>query len=87
MRDELHYLDPDKYNPDRFLENGKLRQEEWDPNNVVFGFGRRFVPFGPLGRIQIEQYSQNMSWSILCGSGNLADNCKCFSCLRHKACP
>lgn len=53
MRDEQHYLDPDKYNPDRFLENGKLREKECDPKNVVFGFGRRYVPFGPLGRIQI----------------------------------
>lgn len=53
MRDEQHYLDPDKYNPDRFLENGKLREKECDPKNVVFGFGRRYVPFGLLGRIQI----------------------------------
>ena len=40
MRDEEIYPDPDKYNPERFMQ--APQNEDWcDPRHVVFGFGRR----------------------------------------------
>ncbi|KAJ8699050.1 hypothetical protein PTI98_002207 [Pleurotus ostreatus] len=40
LRDEEHYPDPDRFNPDRFLKNGKIDRKlcEAMPN---FGYGRR----------------------------------------------
>ncbi|KAJ7251374.1 cytochrome P450 [Mycena rebaudengoi] len=43
LYDETAYPDPYKFNPDRFLLNGRLNPAVRDPN-LVFGFGRRVCP-------------------------------------------
>ncbi|KAG6875967.1 hypothetical protein C0992_001649 [Termitomyces sp. T32_za158] len=40
LHDETIYPNPDMFNPDRFMKDGKLNPEIRDPS-VVFGFGRR----------------------------------------------
>ena len=41
FRDETTYSDPHTYNPERYLEDGKLDFSVKDPEETVFGFGRR----------------------------------------------
>ncbi|KAI0692349.1 cytochrome P450 [Cerioporus squamosus] len=36
--------EPERFNPDRFLQMSPEEAEQKDPRNVVFGFGRRFCP-------------------------------------------
>ncbi|KAJ7250572.1 cytochrome P450 [Mycena rebaudengoi] len=43
LYDEIAYPDPYKFNPDRFLLNGRLNPAVRDPN-LVFGFGKRVCP-------------------------------------------
>lgn len=43
MHDENVYPNPDKFDPDRFIEGtGKTPQR--DPREIAFGFGRRVCP-------------------------------------------
>ncbi|KAF8661206.1 hypothetical protein AX16_001486 [Volvariella volvacea WC 439] len=41
LHDETVYPNPSKFNPDRFLKDGKLDPNIQDPEDIVFGFGRR----------------------------------------------
>ena len=46
MHDARYYHHPEIFNPNRFLQkidNG-LSEDDYNPLNVVFGFGRRYVP-------------------------------------------
>ncbi|KNZ75064.1 O-methylsterigmatocystin oxidoreductase [Termitomyces sp. J132] len=43
LHDESIYPDPDTFNPDRFMKDGKLNPDIRDPS-MAFGFGRRFCP-------------------------------------------
>ncbi|KAI0687567.1 cytochrome P450 [Earliella scabrosa] len=43
-RDPSVYPDPERFNPDRFLKDGKLNPEVRDPYSFIFGFGRRICP-------------------------------------------
>ncbi|KAI0714199.1 CyP450 monooxygenase [Cerioporus squamosus] len=58
-RDPAVYPDPETFNPERFLQNGRLHVEGQDPANFAFGFGRRVCP----GRLFGEA-----SLFILCAS-------------------
>ena len=35
------YSNPEKFDPDRYLQMSADESERMDPRNVVFGFGRR----------------------------------------------
>jgi len=42
--DEKVYPEPERFNPDRFMKDGKLDPDVFDPRLVAFGFGRRACP-------------------------------------------
>ncbi|TFK35243.1 cytochrome P450 [Crucibulum laeve] len=44
LYDENDYPNPEVFNPERFLKDGKLNPEVRDPIEVAFGFGRRECP-------------------------------------------
>ncbi|THH09109.1 hypothetical protein EW146_g8789 [Bondarzewia mesenterica] len=44
LRDEKLFPQPDKFMPERFVDAPKDLLEQIDPNNYVFGFGRRICP-------------------------------------------
>lgn len=46
LHDERHFPEPDVFNPDRFIINGRLEADVRDPTQIVFGFGRRYVHIG-----------------------------------------
>lgn len=44
LHDEAVFPDADKFDPERFIKNGTIRDDILDPEVVAtFGFGRRFV--------------------------------------------
>ena len=43
LHDETMYPNPEKFDPDRFLRDGKINPDVRDPI-VAFGFGRRVCP-------------------------------------------
>ncbi|KAI0332176.1 cytochrome P450 [Cubamyces sp. BRFM 1775] len=44
MHNPETYPEPDTFNPDRFIQNGRLRDDVLDPASIIFGFGRRCCP-------------------------------------------
>jgi len=41
--DEIIYHEPQTYDPERFLKNGRFDSSVRDPEDRVFGSGRRYV--------------------------------------------
>lgn len=39
LRDESVFLDPDTFNPERYMARQDMKK--MDPRNYIFGFGRR----------------------------------------------
>ena len=44
LHNEEVYPDPFKFNPDRFMKDGKFNKEVRDPSHACWGFGRRICP-------------------------------------------
>ncbi|CAK5271974.1 unnamed protein product [Mycena citricolor] len=44
LHDEEMYEDPEAFQPERFLIDGKLNPDILDPETITFGFGRRICP-------------------------------------------
>ncbi|KAI9058126.1 cytochrome P450 [Trametes sanguinea] len=44
MHDARYYPNPDRFDPDRFIRDGKLDPDVLDPYDFIFGFGRRKCP-------------------------------------------
>jgi len=42
LHNESVYPDPHTFNPDRFLKDGQINSDVRDPEQVVFGYGRRY---------------------------------------------
>ncbi|KAK7678462.1 hypothetical protein QCA50_018522 [Cerrena zonata] len=59
LHDSEDYPEPQMFNSDRFIKDGKINPDVRDPLTVAFGFGRRICP----GR-----YSSNGSLFILIAS-------------------
>ena len=43
MHDPAEYPDPVCFKPQRFLKDGKLNPDVKNPNEIAFGFGRRWA--------------------------------------------
>ena len=43
MNDPEFFDDPQEFQPERYLKDGKLNPDMRDPDCAVFGFGRRSV--------------------------------------------
>ncbi|TCD67111.1 hypothetical protein EIP91_000574 [Steccherinum ochraceum] len=44
LHNEVDYPNPGKFDPDRFLKDGKINPDVRDPSTIAFGFGRRICP-------------------------------------------
>lgn len=42
LRDPEDYPDPENFNPDRFIKDGRIDPDVRDPGTIAFGFGRRY---------------------------------------------
>jgi cytochrome P450 len=43
LRDPIEYPEPERFNPDRFVKDGKINPDIRDPHTFTFGFGRRYA--------------------------------------------
>ncbi|KZT72684.1 cytochrome P450 [Daedalea quercina L-15889] len=52
LRDPTRYTDPEVFNPDRFLPSNGA-EPEYDPRQIMFGFGRRVCPGSQLAETSL----------------------------------
>ena len=64
--DESVYPSPSTYDPERFLKDGKLDGSVIDPEDRIFGSGRRYIRFHcHISSNPFNRLSQNVSWKAL----------------------
>ena len=64
LHDRKVFTDPEEFQPERYLKDGKLNPDVRDPECAAFGFGRRSVlntAHSPACMI-INSFPQYMSW-------------------------
>jgi hypothetical protein len=44
LNDPERYIEPDTFNPERFIQDGEVDKSILNPIDVAFGFGRRICP-------------------------------------------
>ena len=48
LHNEEDYSEPSVFRPERYLKDGLTNTSIQDPAAIVFGFGRRYVLYGPV---------------------------------------
>lgn len=61
LHDPKEYPDPERFNPERFLEDGRINPNVRDPRVAAFGFGRRICP----GRFLSDRMMFSLVTSVL----------------------
>lgn len=77
LHDDAIYSNPTSFQPERYLDSeGKLKTLERieDPSRIVFGFGRRFVPYPYLSLEPAMIYRSFVSIRRICPGMFLAEN-------------
>ena len=73
-RDERAYPDPETFNPERFLKDGKINPDVQDPNAFVFGYGRRYVEWlSPIGSIITFHFRHSACTHRVCPGRHFAE--------------
>jgi hypothetical protein len=55
LHNETDFPEPESFNPDRFLKDGKLNPDVRSPESTAFGFGPRYVTLGFLSEAPAEK--------------------------------
>ena len=61
LHDPKLFNNPMKYDPERYLKDGKLNPDVMDPGSVAFGFGRRLVDQNILRPASYESLPKDLS--------------------------
>ena len=70
LHDPKSFNNPMKYQPERYLKDGRLNPDVIDPASVAFGYGRRSV----IDPIYFSDMDLMVYLSSICPGRHLADN-------------
>ena len=72
MNDRKVFNDPEEFQPERYLKDGKLNPDVRDPECAAFGFGRRSV--NTTTTAYSPTYTLITSFPSMCPGRHLSDN-------------